>query len=476
MNAIITRFAPSPTGNLHIGGLRTALINYIVTHQFKKKFSDSKFLLRIEDTDKQRSKKEFINSIVKGLEWMGINWDDEIYFQSKRILRHQEIAIKLLNENKAYKCICTKKQIDERREKNLIENKNIKRLCINCMFDETIQKLDSGYCIRLKIPNDGNIEVNDIIQGKVIVDNKELDNFIILRNDKTPTYMLSVVVDDHDMNVNVIIRGNDHLNNTFKQNYLYKNLDWKIPQYAHLPLIHGQDGTKLSKRHGAVNINEFNTHGYIPKAIINNLILLGWSPKKEKEFIELEEIIDKFDIKSLTKSSSIFDYNKLDFLNNYYLQKNENYQYFISFINKDTKIKKYINLDKNKIKNIYFYHNKKIKKLSEYKDIISIFFDQSLVNKKNKIFDDLFNNLIKKFIIDLEKVENWNIDNIEIILQNFIKNEKITFPSFAKPLRFILTNNEDGISISEIMYILSEHDTFLRINNYIKNINKNFKK
>ena len=328
MDTIITRFAPSPTGHMHIGGIRTALINYIISKQAKINNINSRFHLRIEDTDKKRSSQLFVDSIINGLKWIGINWDGEIYFQSKRILRHQEIAIKLLNENKAYKCICTKKQIDERREKNLIENKNIKRLCINCMFDETIQKLDSGYCIRLKIPNDGNIEVNDIIQGKVIVDNKELDNFIILRNDKTPTYMLSVVVDDHDMNVNVIIRGNDHLNNTFKQNYLYKNLDWKIPQYAHLPLIHGQDGTKLSKRHGAVNINEFNTHGYIPKAIINNLILLGWSPKKEKEFIELEEIIDKFDIKSLTKSSSIFDYNKLDYINNYYLKQN------ISQINK----------------------------------------------------------------------------------------------------------------------------------------------
>ena len=327
MNKIVTRFAPSPTGNLHIGSLRTALINYIVTKNAKIENPDSKFLLRIEDTDKLRSKKEHINNIIKGLKWVGINWDKEIFIQSNQIKRHQEIASVLLKKKLAFKCICTKEELDERRkDKTNLFNK--KRLCFDCENNDEIQNSKKDYTVRIKIPLHDSIIIKDIVQGDIEVQNKEIEDFIILRNDGSPTYMLSVVVDDFDMNVNMIIRGDDHLNNYFRQKFIYKNMNWTIPSYAHIPLIHGEDGAKLSKWHGAVDIKEFEKKGFLKESIINNLILLGWSNNTDTEIISIEDIIKNFNIKKISKSSSIFDYKKLNFFNNHYLKLEKNINYF----------------------------------------------------------------------------------------------------------------------------------------------------
>ena len=355
MNDVVARFAPSPTGFLHIGGIRTALINYIFVQQSKKKNYNSKLLLRIEDTDITRSKNEYKKSILDGLEWMGIKWDEKLQTQSERIKRHKEIAYKLLEKRHAYKCICTKEELEAKRLENQKFRKNIKRLCTKCKNDFAIQTLEKDFCIRIDIPNDGKISILDKIQGKVIVQNNEIDNFILLRKDGTPTYMLSVVVDDHDMGVNMIIRGDDHLNNTFKQLHIYKFLKWDLPTFAHQPLIHGDDGLKLSKRHGAVDINEFKKKGYLPQSIINNLILLGWSPKKDDENIEIEEIIKTFELDKMSKSSSIFDYNKLNHFNKIYLQKEENYKFFEKYINENSTLKSFVNLDQIKMKKILIF-------------------------------------------------------------------------------------------------------------------------
>ena len=331
-----------------------------------------------------------------------------------------------------------------------------------------MQNLHKDYCIRIKIPNEGNVLIKDTIQGDVKVNNKEIDNFIILRNDFTPTYMLSVVVDDHDMNVNTIIRGDDHLNNAFRQFHIYKLLGWNLPKYAHLSLIHGLDGSKLSKRHGAVDINEFKQLGYLPKAIINNLILLGWSPKSDVEIIEIDEIIKKFDINKLSKSSSFFDYQKLDFINNFYIQKKDSYRDFEKFIENNDSTKPYLHENHEKIKKIYQAYNTKVKVLFEFIEIIKIYFDKRFVTKPDKILDKNFNGLLKKFLIKLKTVSDWNETNLDTIIKNFINEENIKFATFGKPLRHILTNNKDGPSISSIIFILGKDITFLRINNYIK--------
>ena len=470
MDTIVTRFAPSPTGYLHIGGIRTALINYILVNQSKKTNSDSKFILRIEDTDKKRSKKEYVNSIVEGLKWLGIEWDDQIYYQSKRISRHQEVALKLLETKNAYKCVCTQETINKLRIEKLKKNLNIKHLCENCESNQDIQNLKENYCIRIKIPKNGNIFINDIVQGNISVKNYEIDNYVILRNDNSPTYMLSVVVDDYDMQVNTIVRGDDHLNNSFRQYYLYEYLGWKHPKYAHLPLIHGLDGSKLSKRHGAININEFKKIGYLPKAIINYLILLGWSPKKNNEIIEFNEIIDKFNIKDISKSSSRFDYTKLNFLNNFYLQQEDNFKDFELFIKHNDSIKLYLNTNIEKIKDIYSAHKRKIKVFNELVEIIKIYFDKEFVTQPNVVLDDNFNKILSKFFIQLKTINNWNENNIEICIKNFIKKENLKLSFFGKPLRHLLTNNKDGISLGLVMMILGKDLTILRINNYLNNL------
>ena len=466
MDEVITRFAPSPTGFLHIGGIRTALINYIYTNQAKKNFPNSKFFLRIEDTDKIRSKNEYLESITNGLQWLGIKWDETITIQSKKIDIHKRIALKLLQMNSAYKCICSPEKLEQLRKENLKKNISIKRLCKNCESNDDIQNLKNDYCIRIKIPENGNLSLNDMIQGEIKINNQEIDNYILLRKDGTPTYMLSVVVDDHDMNVNTIIRGNDHLNNTFRQAYIYKHLGWKIPNYAHLPLIYGTDKTKLSKRHGAVDINEFNKIGYLPEAIINNLILLGWSPKNKNEVINLEEIVNKFNIEQLSKSPSVFDYQKLDFFNNYYLQTKEGFDYMIKYINKNDQIKSEFSKNRGNIIKIYNIYKTKVKNISNMVDIINIY-DDNFIIKPNNILSLEFNNLLKQFKSKLEKIQKFNDENIENCIEDFLKNKEIKFSSFGKPMRYLLTNTIEGPSISVIISLLGKEKTFTRINNYI---------
>ena len=469
MNTIIARFAPSPTGLLHLGGVRTALINYIIVNQKKKEFPNSKFLLRIEDTDKKRSKNEYVDNIINGLKWMGINWQDEICFQSERLDRHKEIAFELLKNKHAFKCICSSEELEKRRKENLKNNLNIKRICNVCENNEQIQKKKDNFCIRIKIPDEGTIKINDKIQNEVEVKNSEIDNFIILRNDGSPTYMLSVVVDDYDMKVNMIVRGDDHFNNTFRQIHIYNKLNWDIPEYAHLPLIHGSDGSKLSKRHGATDIIELKKIGYMPKAIINNLILLGWSPKKENELIEINEIINSFNINNLSKSSSIFDYKKLDFFNNYYLQDKDGFDYFIKFIKNDLILKNYFIDDENKVKKIFLAYKSKIKKFNEFKNILNVFFNKNFKSNNDDILKNELKNTLHKFLNKLKSLNNWNENDIQDCIKNFISQENIKIPEFAKPVRHILTNDKDGISLHLIIYILGIELTNKRLNNYINN-------
>jgi len=466
MKKIITRFAPSPTGFLHIGGVRTALINFIVVKQLRISIPESKFLLRIEDTDKIRSKDIYKQSILNGLRWMGINWDNEPIIQSQRINRHQEIAHELLKRGYAYKCICTSEDLQKKRIKN------IKKLCLKCEDDSKIQNLSAGFAVRVKITNLEKSIVQDLILGKVEVKNQEIDNFILLRNDGTPTYMLSVVVDDYDMGVNLIIRGDDHLNNTFRQLQIYKHMNWPIPQYGHLPLIHGEDGSKLSKRHGAVDINELRTKGYLPQSIINNLILLGWSPKNTKEFIIIDEIIKIFNIKELSKSSSIFNYNKLNHFNNYYLKQDNNLGLFINYCQNNSILRNFLRDDEDKLMRVFAIYKKNINYFKEFEIIAQIYFIKNFISVNNSLLiDNNFNTYVKDFNDLLKELNEWRKEVIESLIKKFIESKNIKFVSFGKPMRLVLTNKKDGPSISEILFILGKKNSILRLNNYINSIN-----
>jgi len=464
MTPIITRFAPSPTGNLHIGSARTALINFIVNQQNPL----SKFYIRIEDTDKERSRSEFSQNILKGLEWLGLNWENEIQIQSQRIKRHQEIANKLLENKFAYKCICSEEKLKTQRE--LIKsNKNLsKKICTECKINSEVQELKEGFVIRIKIPDDGSLKIEDKIQGSVEVLNKELDDFILLRKDHSPTYMLSVVVDDNDLGVNFIIRGDDHLNNTFRQNYIYKYLNWNSPVYAHIPLIHGEDGSKLSKRHGAVDVLDFKEKGYLPEAIINNLILLGWSPGKENELIDINEIIEKFEITKLSKSSSIFSYKKLNFFNNYYLRNQSGLNKFLEYCKNNKKLKDLILKNENKIKTIFEVYKKDLNNFAEILDIVDVYFDKNFKLDQNEVFSDEFKSLYKDFLNSISNIDNWNRENIQNTISDFLNLKNIKFPILGKPIRFLMTNSYNGPSISDIFLILGKKDSIDRLNQYIE--------
>ena len=470
MNSIITRFAPSPTGNLHIGSVRTALINYIISEQAKKKFPNSKFLLRVEDTDIKRSKNEYKENIINGLNWMGIKYDNEPYIQSSKIKRHQDVALELLKNNKAFKCICSSEDLEKKREFNRKNKINNKKICETCENNLETQSLTKNYVIRIKIPNTGSTAINDTIQGIIEVNNKEIDDFIILRKDFTPTYMLSVVVDDYDMGVNFIIRGDDHLNNVFRQKFIYENMSWDIPKYAHLSLIHGSDGKKLSKRHGAVDINDFKKNGYLKESIINNLILLGWSPNTKDEFIDINEIIEKFNLNKISRSSSIFNYDKLNFFNNYFINKDKEYNNFNEYCESNDKLKFFINQDKKKKKKILEIYLIKINVFKDLEDIAEPYFKEKFKIDNNKLFTDSYNNIISEFVNILENISKWDLKSLEEILKKFIDNNKIKFSLFGKPSRIILINLENGPSISDILYILGKKNSIERLKNYIHNI------
>ncbi len=463
MTEIITRFAPSPTGNLHIGSARTALINFI----FKSKNINSRLYLRIEDTDKERSNEKFKNNILHSLQWLGIDWDNEPQIQSQNINRHLEIANKLLCNKKAYKCICTENELIERRKKINSGRITSKKICISCENNDEIQNLKNDFVIRIKIPVEGKEILEDKIQGNIEVKNSEIDDYVIVRKDKTPTYMLSVVVDDHDLGVNFIIRGDDHLNNYFRQKFIYQYMNWRIPIYAHIPLIHGEDGSKLSKRHGAINLIDLKEQGYLPDAIINNLILLGWSPKnQDNEIIELHKIISKFDIKDLSKSASIFSYKKLDYFNNYYLKQENNLNLFINYCKSNLILNKYITLDKEKLIRIFNIYKKDICKYDEMIKISEIYFNLDFIKSIDEKFPEEFNNCYKDFLKIINSINNWEHDFINLQIKDFLKKNNIKFPILGRPIRYLLTNNYNGPSITDIFMILGKKQALERLNKY----------
>ncbi len=316
--SIVTRIPPSPTGLMHIGTARTALYNWLYARRH-----NGQMQFRIEDTDRERYAPEFVQSIVDGLEWLGLNWDGDILSQYERRERHAEIAQELVKTGKAYFCYCSPEELNTMREKAKAEGKIT-------FYDRRWRDADPSTApkgvspvIRIKAPLEGESILSDHVQGDVRVKNEQLDDFIILRSDGTPTYMLAVVVDDHDMGVTHVIRGDDHLNNTFRQNLIYEAMGWRLPDYAHLPMILGPDGSKLSKRHGATSVAEYANMGYLPEAMCNYLLRLGWSHGDE-EIISREQAIEWFDLDHVQKSPARFDFAKLDSINAHYIKEADN--------------------------------------------------------------------------------------------------------------------------------------------------------
>ena len=312
--SVVTRFAPSPTGFLHIGGARTALFNWLYARRH-----GGRMLLRIEDTDRERSTDAAIRAILDGLAWLGLDWDGDVVYQFSRAARHREVAESLLAQGRAYHCFASQQELEEMRETARREGKPLR-------YDGRWRERDPAEApagakpvIRLKAPTDGETVVEDAVQGRVVWQNKDLDDLVLLRSDGTPTYMLAVVVDDHDMGVTDVIRGDDHLTNAARQSQIYRALDWSVPSMAHVPLIHGPDGAKLSKRHGALGVEAYRSMGYLPAALRNYLVRLGWS-HGDQEIFSLEDMIAAFDLGAIGRSPARFDFAKLENLNGHYMR------------------------------------------------------------------------------------------------------------------------------------------------------------
>ena len=315
--SVVTRFAPSPTGFLHIGGVRTALFNWLFARHH-----GGKYLLRIEDTDKERSTQEAVEAILDGLAWMGLDHDEAPVFQSTRAARHREVVEQMLAQGKAYKCFATPEELTQMRETAKAEGRNPGYDGRWRDRDPAEAPAGEPYVVRVKTPTDGSTVIEDVVQGRVEVQNAEIDDFVLLRGDGSPTYMLAVCVDDHDMGVTHVIRGDDHLNNAFRQAQIYAAADWDLPAFGHIPLIHGADGAKLSKRHGAVGVEEYREQGYLVDSVFNALLRLGWS-HGDDEIISREQAVEWFDLADVNRGASRLDTDKMLALNTHYLKEQD---------------------------------------------------------------------------------------------------------------------------------------------------------
>ena len=462
--SIITRFAPSPTGDLHIGSVRTALYCWLFAKQ-----QHGKMILRIEDTDLARSTKESVNVILNGLTWLNLNWDEGPYFQTDRFPRYHEIAQQFLNNNQAYYCNCSKERLENLRASQIATKQKPKYdgLCRNKNLEKSSS--DNTYVLRFKNPLTGNVEFNDLVRGKVTIANSELDDLILLRSDNSPTYNFTVIIDDFDMKITDVIRGEDHISNTPKQINLLTSLGASIPNYAHIPMILGADGARLSKRHGASSILEYEKLGILPSALINYLVRLGWS-HKDQEIFSIEELIKLFDIKAVHKSAAIFNLDKLLWLNHHYIANSNNNDLIQPLIkqfnnldlNLDFKLidlNKIIDLQKNRVKtlqemaveSIYFYQDP-LELPDASKNI------KAILNNKPIITDSL-----NKLLAEFEKLNDWDATNIHALLKNIAENCNIKFSEIAIPLRVITTGKTHTPSIDQVLALIGKQQVLTRL-------------
>ena len=453
MKKVATRFAPSPTGPLHIGGVRTALFNWLYS-----KNHNGKFFLRIEDTDKERSKEEFKLQILNSLKWIGINHDGEEYIQSKNIESHIKVVNKLLETGNAYKCYCSSDEIEE--QKLRAKQKKVPYIYNRKWRDksETEAPQDIKPVIRFKSKIEGSTKINDLVQGDIEIENNTIEDFIILRRDGTPTYNLSASVDDHIMDMTHIIRGDDHKINTFKQIQIYEALQWEKPLFAHIPLIHTLEGKKLSKRDNASTIDDYEKIGIMPDALRNYLMRLGWS-YKDKEIFSLEESIKYFNLEGIGKSPSKLDMSRILSMNEYYIKNKSNDDLFQSFEEYCKNFKENINNEKLNIikKSLTFLKNKAKTMEDIYNNSKFIINDEIIIEKAEmSLLTENAKNIIKSFMKKVNEIEVFNKETLEPIINNLISENQTNFKGVGQPLRIILTGSKFGPGIYDIIISLGK--------------------
>ena len=455
MNKLIVRFAPSPTGYLHIGGARTALFNWL----YAKK-NGGKFLLRIEDTDLERSKSEYIDQITDALSWLGFDWDDNVVLQSKNKSRHEEVVNQMIQAGTAYRCFLSKEELDALRKES--EKKKELFRVPKTYRDYSLEQQqalideDKSFTVRLKIP-DGITEFIDLVYGAIKVNNKELDDFIIARSDGSPTYNFVVAIDDSDMNISHVIRGDDHLANTPKQILVYKALGLTLPTFAHLPMILGSDKKRLSKRHAATNVQEYKEKGFTATAMINYLSLLGWNPDSDQEIFNINELVGAFNFSQVQKKPATFDEKKLLWISGQQMAR----------IETSTAIKEIEILDSSwgvnqdsKYKNdVIALVKDRSKTLNDLIEISDVFFKEN-ISYDEEMTKKILDNSSIQIMTDLHEAlnieDNWRKDTLESIFDNLMTQHELGLGKLIKPIRFALTGLGYGPGIFDMIILLGK--------------------
>lgn len=456
-STIVTRFAPSPTGFLHIGGARTALFNWLFARHH-----GGKYLLRIEDTDRARSTPEAIDAILDGLSWLDIAGDGEPYFQSQFEARHAEVAHQLIERGAAYRCYLTPEELAKRREQAQAERRPFKvvsewRDCADAPSP------DARYVVRIKAPREGETVIEDLVQGRVVVRNEELDDFVLLRSDGTPTYMLAVVVDDHDMGVTHVLRGDDHLNNAFRQLTIIRAMGWQEPTYGHIPLIHGPDGAKLSKRHGALGVDAYRDEmGILPEALFNYLLRLGWG-HGDDEIISREQATEWFDIDHVGKSPSRFDLKKLESVNGHYIRHADDARLAVLVAGRRGGLEaEELALLERAMPEL----KARAKDLNELSGNADFLFAQrplALDEKAAALLDGDARALLKRVHDTLSDVSDWTHDGTEAAVKALAEAEGLKLGKVAQPLRAALTGRATSPGIFDVLVLLGQGESLARL-------------
>ncbi|MDP6163351.1 MAG: glutamate--tRNA ligase [Candidatus Thioglobus sp.] len=448
-----SRFAPSPTGYLHIGGARTALFAWL----WAKKTS-SKFVLRIEDTDKERSTQTSVDAILDGMEWLGLDYDEGPIYQSDRTERYNEVINELLSNGKAYYCDCSKDRLEKLRE-NQIANKD-KPKYDGCCRDKSLK----NGVIRFMNPDEGLVTFNDFVKGEVSIANSELDDLIISRTDGSPTYNLTVVVDDHDMEIDCVVRGDDHINNTPKQINLYEAMGWAVPEFAHVPMILGSDGSRLSKRHGALNLLSYRDEGFLPEALLNYIVRLGWS-NGDQEIFSIKEMIELFELKNINNSPASFNQEKLEWINQSYIKSTdinnlvENLKWHLGKLN--------INLDNGpSIVELADSLRERSGSLVDMAQSCVMFycdFDTFDPVQANKAFNTKSKSILEDLVSNLNSVDSWTADNIHSVIKSICDEREVGFGKVGQPFRLALSGDGRSGSIDISAQFVGKKRTLARL-------------
>ena len=461
---IKVRFAPSPTGFLHIGGVRTALFNWLFARHH-----GGKFILRIEDTDLSRSTEESIQEILESMRWLGLDWDEGPFRQTERQEIYTKKIMHLLSTGKAYHCYCTPEELDQKRN-------DAQKAGLKPKYDGTCRNRtdtpEAPYVVRFKAPQEGSVVVEDMLRGKVIFDIAELDDLIIQRTDGTPTYNFVVVVDDSEMGITHVIRGDDHLSNTPRQCLLYDALDFKRPRFSHISMILGQDKTRLSKRHGATSALAYRDMGYMPDAMINYLARLGWS-HGDQEIFSREEMIEHFSFESVHTSAAVFDADKLSWLNEHYIKSTptqELAKHLEPHLVKAEVLQKDHGLSWQEIARVVPCLNERSKTLLEMAEKSAFFFKQQVEfdeKARNKFLTDEAKPLIEKIITELAALESYSVENIESLFKKIVEEEGMKLGKLAQPVRVALTGATVSPGIYDVILLLGKEETLKRLKNVV---------